>query len=93
MIGTEDSIWAAFKERRAKSQEKRADNRKNSRAILDNKNCDYQLMNDGAHLIVKTNSGLVDFWPGTGRWIIRNTGRRGFGVQNLINLGLVTKSV
>lgn len=38
-----------------------------------------------SHLIV-TGSGweLVDFWPGTGKWIARDTKRKGRGVFNLL---------
>lgn len=37
------------------------------------------------HLIVHAEGpGLIDFWPGTGRWIVRNTKKRMFGVFNLL---------
>lgn len=39
--------------------------------------------NEGAHLIVETNHGLVDYWPGTGKWKARD-GVRGHGLDGLV---------
>ena len=39
--------------------------------------------NEGAHPIVETNHGLVDYWPGTGKWVARE-GARGYGLDGLL---------
>ncbi|WP_299083390.1 hypothetical protein [uncultured Paraglaciecola sp.] len=43
----------------------------------------FTVHNNGAHLIVKTATGFIDFWPGKDRWKNR-TGKTGFGVCELI---------
>lgn len=39
--------------------------------------------NGGAHLIVETKYGFVDYWPGTGKWKSRNVGS-GQGLEGLL---------
>lgn len=73
-----------FREWREYKQHKRANNRDNSAALLTAKNIPFVSHNNGAHLIVASKIGVFDFWPGTGRWISRNTGSKGFGVKNLL---------
>jgi hypothetical protein len=76
-------IYGAMKEA---SQEKRANNRQSSAEILKNKGVEFESKNLGAHLIVTGKKGLIDFWPGTGKFIPRNGGRNGRGVFNLLKL-------
>lgn len=45
----------------------------------------FETKNLGAHLIVRALGLTVDFWPGTGLWIVRDTKRQGRGVQRLID--------
>lgn len=40
--------------------------------------------NMGAHLIVSTGSGIVDFWPANEAWIPRGSGTRQYGIDELI---------
>ena len=68
------------------SQEKRAKNRERSAQLLIDRGVEFETKNDGAHLIVKTKYGPVDFWPGTGKFIPRPAGRSGRGVFNLLKL-------
>lgn len=65
-------------------QEKRASNREQSAEILQRAGILFESKNVGAHLIVQAGRTIVDFWPGTGKWIPRGQreGRR--GVRNLI---------
>lgn len=60
----------------------RAKDRKDGASYLENKGISFTRRNNGAHLIVTGQGTLVDFWPGTGRWISRN-GKKGFGVVEL----------
>lgn len=69
-----------FNEAKRASQEKRANNRRNSLALLDQEGVIFEKKNGGAHLIVEQK---IDFWPGTGLWIERG-GKRGRGVHKLL---------
>lgn len=71
----------------AESIERRADNRDRSAAILDRLGVSFESKNGGAHLIVTHDGKTVDFWPGTGKFIQRQSGaRHGRGVFNLMKL-------
>lgn len=65
------------------SKERRAYNRAGSPEVLRRARIAFESKNDGAHLIVTHAGAVVDFWPGTGRYIFR-TGRKGRGVHGLI---------
>lgn len=72
-------------DRAAASQMRRASNRQNSANILHRAGVRFDMKNDGAHLIVKSNP-ITDFWPGTGKYIQRGTLKEGRGVFNLLKL-------
>jgi len=74
-------FWRDVKEAR---QEKRANNRASSAALLAEAGVPFASKNMGAHLIVEGKDCFIDFWPGTGKWISRN-GQKGFGVRNLLS--------
>lgn len=82
----DDSITAYWRDVKAASQEKRAGNRESSATILRNRGIPFESKNWDAHLIVKPQGSdeVIDFWPGTGRWIVRSTKHKGFGVFNLL---------
>jgi len=63
--------------------EKNTGNRTNSTKLLRSKRVQFTSHNSGRHLIVTGPNGLIDFWPGTGKWIDRKQGR-GRGVFNLV---------
>lgn len=63
--------------------EKRASNREASAAILSRSGIVFESKNEGAHLVVLAGQSVVDFWPGTGLWIVRG-GQRKRGVRNLV---------
>lgn len=63
------------------SEERRAEHRKKAPMILTNAGVRYFVHNGGAHLVVEER---IDFWPGTGKWIDRESGRKGRGVFSLI---------
>ncbi|MBN3777409.1 hypothetical protein G3O06_07570 [Burkholderia sp. Ac-20345] len=52
-------------------QVRRARNREQSNRLLRENGYDFDVRNGAAHLIVRTARGIVDFWPGTGKWITR----------------------
>ncbi len=70
--------WAKTK------QEKRASNRDASPKLLADAGIKFSVRNGDAHLIVEAPTGLIDFWPGTGKWIVRGAKRNGRGVRGLI---------
>lgn len=70
---------------REMSQQKRKHNRESSAEILTNNCVQYDVRNSGAHLIVRHGNLVVDFWPGTGRWIVRGDEVKGFGVFKLLH--------
>ena len=73
-------MWKAHKE---EGQKKRDRNRESSANILDGEGINFDIKNGGVHLVVYSYEGIIDFWPGTGKWIARN-GKVGRGVFKLI---------
>lgn len=61
----------------------RSSRREQAPAILKNHDIFFESKNNGAHFIVEGKNCLIDFWPGTGKWISRK-GKRGFGLVELI---------
>lgn len=74
-------LWRSIKKAR---QEKRADSRERSAGLLREKGISFEEKNLGAHLIVRSNSCVIDFWPGTGKWNVRNSRNGGFGVFQML---------
>lgn len=67
------------------SQQKRASNRVSSAALLTSAGIPFESKNNGAHLVVQVGQAIADFWPGTGLWSIRGTGKQSRGVRKLIS--------
>lgn len=65
-------------------QEKRASNREDSAAILSRAGIVFESKNLDAHLVVQAGAKTVDFWPGTGLWIVRGTKEKRRGVRKLV---------
>lgn len=62
------------------SERRRANSRRDSAAMLRGKGVEFVSRNKGAHLVIEDR---VDFWPGTGLWIVRADQHRGRGVKAL----------
>jgi hypothetical protein len=84
-MAEELSINETYRMLRDHSQIKRTQNRDSSRNLLEARNIEFEIKNNGAHLIVKGKNGLIDFWPGTGKFKTRS-GIHGRGVFNLIKI-------
>lgn len=67
----------------AESAERRASNRESSADLLAERGIEFEAKNGGVHLIVKHNEKTADFWPGTGKFMVRG-GRQGRGVFNML---------
>jgi len=82
---------------REESVVKRQHNRESSPQVLDRYRVDYESRNGGVHLIVRVVRDevrtVVDFWPGTGKWIARDGDKTaGRGVFRLLEwLGVKRK--
>lgn len=70
---------------RTDSQLRREANRVNSAAVLTKVGLKFTSHNYGAHLIITVGDTVVDFWPGTGKYVVRG-GATGRGVFNLLRL-------
>lgn len=73
-----------FNAMRQDSQERRSFNRKSSAQILEHSRVNFESKNGGAHLVVRHEKTVVDFWPGTGKWIARDFDVSGRGVFPLL---------
>lgn len=77
-------IAKMFADKRQQSKQKRAANRNASKKVLQQFNVQYQECNNGAHLIIQNKEETIDFFPGTGLFIVRNTDKRARGIKCLI---------
>ncbi len=73
-----------FGAQRKERQEKRSSNREQSAKLLTDAGVRFESKNDGAHLVVTVGHEAVDFWPGTGLWIVRGLPARHRGVMKLL---------
>lgn len=73
-----------FNAMREAGKQKRARNRDSSPQILTSAGIEYDDLNCGYHLKVHHKDKVADFWPGTGKWIDRETKHTGRGVKPLI---------
>ncbi len=75
-----------YDDRREASKLKRASNRESSARRLREQEIPFTEHNAGAHLVVTPWPGIVfDFWPGTGKFTRRGSGKYGRGVGPLIH--------
>lgn len=81
----DDSMGDFWRDVKAARQEKRADNRTASADLLRQAGIQFQAKNGGAHLVVTALGKTIDFWPGTGLWIVRGQQKRNRGVRHLIS--------
>lgn len=66
------------------SQERRSSYRDFAPGYLIENGIDFSTHNNGVHLMVNCgSSGIIDFCPGTGKWIERG-GKTGRGIKNLV---------
>ncbi len=76
-------IGEVYEALRAGSAIRRASNRASSSTFLRERGVPFVSKNLGAHLIVGA-PPFADFWPGTGLWIERASGRKDRGVFRLL---------
>jgi hypothetical protein len=66
---------------------RRSERRESAPDTLRARGINFDVRNGGAHLIVKTSNGCVDFWPGTQRWMsrLKNKAGQGRGFKSLFS--------
>ena len=67
------------------SKVKRGRNRARCLERLIKENINFENKNDRIHIIISEKGLTIDYWPGTGRYKVRN-GKTGFGIKNLLKL-------
>lgn len=86
-MSDEMSDGEMFRAWRKDKQAGREKNRNDSAQMLTDAGIAFEIKNGGAHLIVSGKRGIIDFWPGTGKYIARGAiACRGRGVRNVIAL-------
>lgn len=73
-----------YREWNAHKKEKRASNTRHSTEVLKAYGINFESKNSGAHLIIPTGTSFIDYWPSTGLWVDRSSGKRRRGIVTLI---------
>lgn len=79
-----NSVGENFAEIKKQSQIKRLKNRIQTQKLLKNTGVKFTEHNNGAHLVITADEIVFDLWPGTGKYLNRNTKEYGRGVFNLL---------
>ena len=87
-MSSDSDIALAFKERKEASKIKKEFNQEWSTQKLIDEGISFESKNWGNHLVVDSNQGKIDFWPSTGKFIVRQSGRHGRGIKNLLTICL-----
>lgn len=86
-MGDEGDYWRDVKPIMLEaSKKKRASNREHAQHELLRRGIPFEAKNNDAHLIVQGETSLIDFWPGTGKYIVRADGKTGRGIRHVIKL-------
>ena len=86
-MGDEGDYWRDVRPHMIEaSKKKRASNREQARMTLLKSGIRYDYKNNGAHLVVYGPNGIIDFWPGTGKYISRDKHHKGRGIRHVLAL-------
>ena len=77
-----------WKHERAEQKIEKANRRANAPEYLRQAEIEFESKNGGAHLVVYGKNGVIDFWPGTERFIDRKTRKKNFGLDKLLKHAL-----
>lgn len=82
----DDDVGDMWRDHHLARQAKRGQNRATSTDLLRAKGVSFELRNGGAHMMIVTADTLrIDFWPGTGKFIVHRPEKlEGRGVFKLI---------
>lgn len=79
-----DDMGDMFREWNKEKQAKRANNRESSPELLTEAGIAYISKSEGTHLIIQSKHGAINFWPGTGLWMVVNQQWQRRGVHSLL---------
>lgn len=65
-------------------KEKKLSNLESSTEILIRNQINFTSHNGGVHLIITSLNEIIDYWPSTGKWIVRKSNKQGRGVFKLL---------
>ena len=83
----DNEVSEMWKEFRRMKQDARTQRRENAPELLKDANIPFTEHNNGAHLILDTHLGFIDFWPGTTKWKTRTFPEQsGYGLTKLLQL-------
>lgn len=71
---------------REASKDKREQNTDKSTQLLVDRGVNFDSNNYGRHLVIRDSGLIIDFWPSTGKWTVRESGKYRRGVFNLLKL-------
>lgn len=78
-VGELYRAWGEDKKRKKESNQEYSTN------LLIQKGVEFESKNWGNHLVVTGKNCVIDFWPSTGKFIVRGV-KHGRGVRNLLKL-------
>lgn len=82
-MGDMGDVFRAMRDSRKEINRARFEN---IHANLSSIGFDYEIKNEGHHVIFTVGKVKFDFWPSTGKFMSRNNGKRGVGLNRLINI-------
>lgn len=78
-----ENPWTVQKEQ---ARQKKIRNKEWSTNKLKQLEIPFSSHSNGVHLKIEYNGFLIDFWPSTGKFIDKKTGKHRRGIHNLLNL-------
>lgn len=79
-MSDDENLGDTFRAWDKQKQEKRASNRESSLMLIHKSGAAYTSHNAGAHIVISCAHGIIDFWPGTGKYITRQW-KNGFSIK------------
>lgn len=70
-MSTENELTEMWRDYKQSRQEKKHSNKDNSTATLDRNNIKYASHNNGVHLVIEAGQRTIDYWPSTGKFLVR----------------------
>lgn len=83
-MGDMGDDFRAMKEHRQKMKSQRYADSSSARMEIYKEALDIEEKNDGQHWIVRTAKETIDFWPSSGRWIVRGKKASGYDARSLL---------
>lgn len=83
-MGDMGDDFRALKEFRKKRKAQRYSDSASARTEIYKEALDVEEKNDGQHWIVRAEKETIDFWPSSGRWIVRGKKTSGYDARSLL---------